>query len=169
MPVDLSSLLSLDAAEREVSIPVGEELVHVTIRELPYGKAVAVRLAYASAYQAWQDAGALSSASADAIASALTALYQAQCEVVRWGVTGHRAGDFLMGGLDVPFETVAATFNGQSYPVASPRMLRLYLLAGGGRPGDPGTLIPALADAVLAAQRPEAEAVPGAPLPGASE
>jgi hypothetical protein len=169
MPVDLSSLLNLDATEREVSIPVGAETVHVTIRELPYGKAVAVRLAYASAYQAWQEAGSLSAASADAIAAALTALYMAQCEVVRWGVTGHRAGDFLMGGLDVPFEGVGATFNGASYVVASPRTLRLYLLAGGGRPGEAGTLIPALADAILAAQAPVGGAASASPLPSASE
>jgi hypothetical protein len=168
MPVDLSNLLSLDAQEREVSIPVGSETVHVTIRELPYGKAVAVRLAYASAYQAWQEAGVLSSASAEAIAGALTALYQAQCEVVRWGVTGHREEDFLLGGLPVPFESSVATFNGATYPTASPRMLRLYLLAGGGRPGDPGTLIPALAEAVLAAQRPAPEGDAAGPLPSAN-
>jgi hypothetical protein len=169
MPVDLSSLLSLDAQDREVAIPVGSELVHVTIRELPYGKAVAVRLAYASAYQAYQEAGSLSSATAEALAAALTALYQAQCEVVRWGVVGHRAGDFLMGGLDVPFTSDDATFNGERYRVASARTLRLYLLAGGGKPGDAGTLIPALADAILAAQRPVVEGAAAGPLPSASE
>jgi hypothetical protein len=169
MPVDLSSLLSLDAEEREVPIPVGAETVHVTIRELPYGKAVAVRLAYASAYQAWQEAGVLSSASAEAIAGALTALYQAQCEVVRWGVVGHREEDWDDKGVGVPFESTEATFNGERYRVASPRTLRLYLSAGGGRPGDAGTLIPALADAILAAQVPAGSAAPASPLPSASE
>jgi hypothetical protein len=182
MPVDLSSLLSLDATDREVAIPVGAETVHVTIRELPYGVSRRLSLRYLGASQAYEacrasvermgEAGALplTSPEADALAGALAALYEAQREAVRWGVTGHREGDFLLGGLPVPFESEEATFNGTPYRVASPRMLRLYQLAGGGRAGDAGALLPDLASAVFAAQRPDAlGGASASPLPGSSE
>ena len=51
MPIDVSGLLSLDAQEREVAVPVDPKdpakgVVHVTLRELPYGKKRAVELRY---------------------------------------------------------------------------------------------------------------------------
>jgi hypothetical protein len=169
MPVDLSSLLSLDAQEREVSIPVGSETVHVTIRELPYGVAKRLSFRYGSAYQAYEackasverlgkeGAAPLSPEEQDALASALADLWEAQRDCVRWGVVAHREADFLAGGLTIPFETAEAVFNGAPYRVASPRMLRLYQLAGGGRGGNEGTLIPDIAAAVLKIQRAEPE------------
>jgi hypothetical protein len=113
--------------------------------------------------------GPISTAQADALAGALSALYEAQRECVRFGVASHREEDFLAGGLSIAFESAEVTFSGQPYRVASERMLRLYVLAGGGNPGrgDAGELLPALAEAVLQFQRPGGAGTAG-PLPGDS-
>jgi hypothetical protein len=176
--INLDSLLSLDAEEREIEVSAGEGrgTVRVTVRELPYAKHRAISLRYLGASQAYEAArGALEKlgasplpvADAEALAGALGALWEAQRECVRWGVTGHREEDFLAGGVGIPFESTDALCNGERFRVASDRMLRLYQFAGGGRPGDAGELLPALAEAVLAFQRPGGADAAG-PLPGGS-
>jgi hypothetical protein len=186
MPVNIDRLLSLDSQEQEIEVSAGESRgsVRVTVRELPYGIARRCSLRYLGAMQAYEackatlgrlsalEAHPVSPTEADALAGALTALYEAQREVVRFGVAGHRAEDFLAGAVTIPFEAAEVTFNGQPFKVASERMLRLYAFAGGGNPGrgDAGELLPALAEAVLAYQRPESavEADAASPLAGAS-
>jgi hypothetical protein len=192
MAINIDRLLSLDPTEQEIEVSAGAERgsVRVTVRELPYGIARRCSLRYLGALQAYEAArkgldglgdAPLPPAAADALAGALSALYEAQREVVRFGVSSHRAEDFLAGAVEIPFEPAESTFNGQPYRVASERMLRLYVIAGGGRlgTGDAGELLPALAEAVLAFQRPESAAPqegapPGggaaaSPLPSVSE
>jgi hypothetical protein len=181
MPVDLSSLLSLDAAEREVEVPVDPEnpaagTVPVTIRELPYGVARRLGLRSAATSRAYEvvterlkgrTTDSLTAEEAEALSVAEEDLFEAQREWVRWGVTGHRDVRDRRG--PIPFEASSATFNGRTYSVASDLTLRLYSILGGGSLGRPGTLMPALSLAVHKAQRPAEEADADSPLPGSSE
>jgi hypothetical protein len=185
MPVDLSSLLSLDAQEREVEVPVDPEnpaagTVPVTIRELPYGVARRLVLRSAGASRAYgaiterlegREADTFTAEESEALSAAEEDLFEANRDWVRWGVVGHRDVRDLRG--PIPFEVSSATFNGKPYAVASERTLRLYSILGGGRPGRPGTLLLALAAAVAKAQRPAEEGAAAGPLatpsPGSSE
>jgi hypothetical protein len=159
MPVVLSGLLSLDAREKEIEVSAGAERgsVRIKIRELPYAAFQLIRLRYQAALQML----AVASSDLKTKATADAALHKAFCEIVRWGVVGHREEDFLLGGCTTPFESTEATFNDDTYRVASDRMLRLYEFAGGGGVGDPGVLLPELAGAIMKFQRPEEATAPG--------
>jgi hypothetical protein len=171
MPVRIDpDYLSLDARTAEVSIPVDAKdrdkgVVRLTLRELPYAKKRAVEVLYLSALREGEkaeplrarlDAGeGLSAEDADRLAGAMGSFFEALREVVRWGVVAHQAEDFLRGELATPFEAVALLCNGKHYDCANDRMLRLYQLAGGGRVGEEGTLLPQIARSVLDYQRGE--------------
>jgi hypothetical protein len=171
MPVRIDpDYLSLDARTAEVSIPVDAKdrakgVVRLTLRELPFAKKRAAEMLHLSAstvhaasQSLWEQASngqGLTTEEADRLARAFSGFFEATREVVRWGVVGHRAEDFLLGEVEIPFESVSLLCNGKCYDCASDRMLRLYQLAGGGRVAEEGTLLPQIARSVLDYQRGE--------------
>lgn len=168
MPVNL---LDLEPRSVWLAIPVDAHdrqkgVVHVQLRELPYGKSQALdarwrgTLAHLETLEAAQArVGAPTEAEIEAVGDAWIAVRSANLEAVRWGVMGHREEDFLLGrngdSLPIPFEPETLSYHGQSYACASARMLRLYMLSGGGGARGEGTLLRLLAKAVLAFQRGE--------------
>jgi hypothetical protein len=162
MPISLD-YLDLDAREEWVAVPVdasdrAKGCVSLRIRELPYSKVKSLEAASmanssqlqrsAKPLSKLQGGEALEDREAEALARGFCSLFEHAREIVRWGVVGHREGDFRMGGFEVAFECADLEHNGRKYQGASDRMLRLYQLAGGGMAGEEGSLFSQIVAAV---------------------
>lgn len=162
MPIDLAiDPLSIELHEREIELPVHARLrdkgtVRVTLRELPYavkhstemqGLSNVGELSKASEYLGRMAKGDLPAPSEfSEMGQAFARLREGQLELIRWGVVGHRAEDFKLKGVPIPFETVEKKLTGVLYNVVSPRMLVMYQMASPGL--SPDTLFWRLAEAV---------------------
>jgi hypothetical protein len=162
-----TDFLALDFKEREVAVPVdaldrSKGCVNVTVREIPYAVKRSLELrsnaAYARLPKAQEILNDMTLESFDAkqvdkVGETLGAFRDTQLELVKWGVCGHRAEDFLVRGEPFPFESVPLLFAGVSYQVASAKMLQLYVSASGrNNPLLHTTLLANIANAVRAFQ-----------------
>lgn len=168
MPVVFDAdYLSLDFKEREVSIPVdsldrAKGCVTVTIREIPFAVKRSLelrrsfsfsRLPKAQELLSKLDSEHIDTGALNTVGETLGLVRDTQCELVKWGVSNHRAEDFLLRGAPVQFESVPITFAGVSYQIASPRMVQLYASANGkNNPYLHTTLLANIANAVVAFQ-----------------
>ena len=165
------NLADLEPQTREVEVPLSavdrtQGTVHVTLRELPYAIKTSVELRYLAASRDINEAretlnllgdGAhVEGHKIDEIGAAVGALRAAQLEVIKWGVVGHRAADFVAGESVIDYTSAPATCAGVAFEVASPRTLRLYqLLAPASFLTARSDLIANLSEAVLRYQRGE--------------
>lgn len=153
--------LTSEPREKERPVPVrnndpSKGTIRVTLRDIPRGRYNALMSAHQTAVGAFANVFNTSAEQAEKLIEGASSLdevlavatieilnvkkmghawqllHMARAELVRWGVCGHQADDFMFpkaageSPSPTPFEDVKETWEGELYALANNRMISLY-------------------------------------------
>lgn len=142
MPVQAADDFDFSPEPKSVAVVVSKDdpskgVVRVTLRPLPDGKWPALSALYNASQERASKLSDIADrvsrgahvtpAEADEWGGFVADRLHVNTEIVRWGVAGHEAADFLKkDGTPIPFESATEIFNREVCTVASPRMVQYY-------------------------------------------